>query len=452
MYTFEEIRVDELLLDPENVRLGGAELANQQETMLSITERDPSHMVALADSIVEQGGLDPLTMPGVVALPGSRKKYLVVEGNRRVTALKALENPSLILPALKTPQVRKLRRLATKYEPIETIRCVLFDSIEAASYWVTLRHTGQNKGAGLVEWGAPEQDNWRERMGIRTHFKQMMDFVEKYGSGEAKEKSAIPIKTNLERLVGTIQDNIGLERRNRVTYTTYPPEELAKPLSYVVAKLKSGEINVDDIRNKEDRERFLRNMPPTALPDPSTKYLAPVPIDDFTFDRAEIPTEPPKKSKKKRKKKRTRRSSLIPADCNLNIERPRVNHIYVELSTMSHHEFTEATSVLLRVFLELSMDHYIDVHNLIPDAGGLRRNTVLAKKLKVVAEELHRKGSISQKLKEAIEGVADESRYLLASVATFHQYIHNMHVNPVASELEDVWDVTLQPFLEKVFA
>ncbi len=474
MESLQEIAIADLLLDIENARLSETQ-ANQHEVFLSIASLNPDHMLNLAASIVEKGVLDPLANPAVVSVAGQKKKYLVVEGNRRIAAVKALDNPALIGPVLSESQRKKLKRLADRYgqNPVSHVACALFDSIEEAEYWVTLRHTGENQGVGLKNWGPDEQDNWNARHGRRTHYVQMMDFVDKFYELDAQaQASSQRIKTNLLRIVKTIKDDIGLVRKNKTSSTYYPAEEAAKILGYLVAILKKDVINVNDIREEGDRKAFLKDeVPDSVMPDPATRLPTAVPLDDYTFGRVppsgkvdgsegsangddsekETDTDDDKK-KNRRKKSQPPRSALIPTSCYLEIARPRINNIYVELARISHNDYTDAVSVLLRVFLELSTDFYIEVHDLIPEKDGKRRRANLAKKLKAVANDLRTRGEITQHLQEAIRKMADNDRYIHASVFAFHQYVHNMHAAPVASELESIWDVTLQPFLEKVFA
>jgi hypothetical protein len=70
-------------------------------------------------------------------------------------ALKALETPSLVSVKLTPKQIRRLNELSRRYarSPLDEVTCVLFDTEEQAEHWIRLRHTGQNKGRGLVAWG-----------------------------------------------------------------------------------------------------------------------------------------------------------------------------------------------------------------------------------------------------------------------------------------------------------
>lgn len=452
----EEFRLSDLLVDRENARLGVVR-ENQQDAILAIAALDPEHFINLARSIVDKG-LDPMAYPGVVALEGKRKEYLVLEGNRRITVLKALDNPRLIEPCLSASQKKRFFKLATQFTTPASIYCCLFASIEEADHWIHLRHTGRNGGIGLVEWGAEEKDNWNQRHGRRSHFLQISEFTQKFGelSPEALS-SKIKYKHAFMRLLATIGPHVGLFKKNRLTFSEYPVNEIAPVIAHIYGQFRLGEINTNDVHGKKNRWDYYNKLPEDLLPDESSKLEEPIPLDDFTFGRVEINSSKNLKSSvsgnngngKKKKKKKAPRTSVIPRECPWDISRPRLNHIFVELSGMSHNSHPEAVSVLLRVFLELAMDDYIERTNILADKK--RRSTNLANKLNLIAADLHSKTLISAQLKKAVYAFAKNNTYLQPSVVNFNQYVHNLYLNPNAGELEKLWDITLEPFLDKVF-
>lgn len=149
------IAVADLLLDPGNPRLGGS-AASQQETAVDLARQQGDSLVRFAEHIVKYR-LDPTS---VTPKGDRRKQYRVIEGNRRVLALKAL-----VAPVLKAAANRRLAKLAAKSEqdPIQTIACALFDPDDEreALGWVALRHTGPNQGVGIVPWGSTERGTIR---------------------------------------------------------------------------------------------------------------------------------------------------------------------------------------------------------------------------------------------------------------------------------------------------
>lgn len=181
------------------------------------------------------------------------------------------------------------------------------------------------------------------------------------------------------------------------------------------------------------------------MPTKKTKLNDPVKLADLASGANTPITKQPKK---RRPRKPQGRTTIAPSDINLNPGPPRINQIYNELVGLSADTYPNAGSVLLRVFLELSVDDYVKKHSLLTEAQ--RRNTVLAKRMKLAADHLAKSGKIDAQLKTAVYRVADSQHTLAASVTTFNQYVHNQYVFPKASELRTSWD-ELQPFLEAIW-
>jgi hypothetical protein len=437
-----EIPIADLLLDSGNARLRD-EQVNQQSTAISLARQQGPRLVNLAEDIVREG-LDPTTLPAVIPTRDQKKRYVVLEGNRRLLALKALETPSLVAPALDSSAQKRLNRLSETYsdDPIESLWCVLFPSEDEARHWIELRHTGQNEGVGLVEWGADEKDRFQARHGTRSPAGQALDFVEKHGSlSEAAQKSPTGIITSLTRLLNTpeVRERLGVEQIQGQLYSPFPAKEVAKGLTKIVEDLKTGTVRVGDIYHGEERREYAKSLSKKDLPDPRTKSEKLVALSDLSS------APPPQKERRRKKKPPGERTSLIPRDCHLEIDPPRINSIYNELLSLNIEQYPNACSVSLRVFVELSVDHYVQSKGL---AG--KQTDPLAKKMKTVAGDLRRKGLINQQLEMAIRRVADGSMLLAASTVTFNQFVHNRYVYPKPTELRSAWD-ELQPFMEKVW-
>lgn len=447
MHQTVDIPLADLQLDPKNARLG-EEQPSQQATYIALTKQQGRRILKLAEDIVNAGGTDPTTLPAVVATGDRHRRYKVLEGNRRVLALKALDTPSLITSALSSAEQKKLNGLSVRYaqNPVDPVQCVLFDTEEDAEHWIELRHTGQNEGAGLVEWDSNEKDRYQARHGTRGPRGQVMDFVAKHGilSDEAK-RSNTRVLTNVQRLVNSpsVRQKLGLELVDGQLLSWYPTKEVAKGLSRIVNDLKTGTIKVNDIYYENDRKKYLSKFRAPSRPDPTKKLKAPIALDDLTAGRAR-PVTPPPKPRSRRRKVQTR-ASIVPSGCRINPTSPRINAIYNELESLSVDQYPNACGVLLRVFLELSVDDCLQRNSAMAEAQ--RRSTPLSKRLKVCADDLLRRGKINAQLKKAVYKIADSQHVLAASATTFNQYVHNQYVFPKPSELRTAWD-ELQPFLE----
>lgn len=86
------IRLTYLFVNTENYRF--EPLTSQKEAIDKMIEDQGEKLYNLASDIMEFG-LSPVDLIQVT-LSGEENKYIVLEGNRRVTSLKLLNNPSLI--------------------------------------------------------------------------------------------------------------------------------------------------------------------------------------------------------------------------------------------------------------------------------------------------------------------------------------------------------------------
>src|SRR3546814_8153804 len=85
----------------------------------------------------------------------SPKGYVTLEGNRRVSALQILKDPS-VLSGLDMPEGRrkKLKAAAGEFHinKVEPIPAYSFEKRDDARRWIEMRHTGQGAGEGIVGW------------------------------------------------------------------------------------------------------------------------------------------------------------------------------------------------------------------------------------------------------------------------------------------------------------
>jgi hypothetical protein len=147
-----ELSIDELLLDEDNPRLGSVN--SQSAALEAIVHLNESHFRNLMLSI-KNNGLDPGDSLYVIESEGG-DDFIVLEGNRRLSALMVLINPD-ILRGTEVPDTIKnsLVRAAAGFDrtKIEPIQCVKFEQRDDANAWIYRRHTGTADGEGRIQWG-----------------------------------------------------------------------------------------------------------------------------------------------------------------------------------------------------------------------------------------------------------------------------------------------------------
>ena len=427
-----DIVLEDLLFDLENPRFDG--LPDQRSALKEIIEKQGSKLIRLAEDIVQQG-LNPTERVSVIesAISG---KYIVVEGNRRLAASKLLCNTARLddmnVPASVSGKIKKL---AKKFDRtiVDPMPCVLFENRDEANHWIELRHTGENKGAGIVPWDGQATARFR---GKNVSF-QVLDYVR--ANGNLKQDvidllDDFPI-TNLDRLLGDpdFRNQLGLNREKGKLQSSLSPKQLTRGLKRVVSDIATGEITVSDIKRKEDRKKYLGHIK-TDLPDMTKTVSKPYNLtDDSTAQHVSKSTTAANKSTPPS----SSRPNLIPKTCTIPIDVPKINDVYRELQRkLNVDQHTNAVAVLSRVFLEMSVTHYMDTHK-------LKCKDELKPKIDAVREDLKQKG-VNANILKAI-GLAASQQGAPFSVDLLHAYVHNQYVSPDPKALRKAWD-GVQPF------
>jgi hypothetical protein len=101
-------------------------------------------------------------------------------------------------------------------------------------------------------------------------------------------------------------------------------------------------------------------------------------------------------------------------------------------------QFTNAVSILLRVFLEMSVDHYVSEHSIT-----LPPEAKLSARAQAVVNDMRKKKLMSDfKAINVAIGTPDS----LVSIGTLHAYVHHESFHPSPKELKVAWN-RLEPFI-----
>jgi hypothetical protein len=444
-----EVSITNLLLDLENPRLAEGQ-QTQPHTIQAMLRAEGPKTLTLAKSIAGEG-LSPIERLLVMPSADNAKRLIVLEGNRRVTALKILAEPTLAEPALTAPQMKRLRKWSAQYRnrgEIERVPCTIFASRDEASQWIERRHRGDQGGAGIVRWGATEAARFdARRRGKSPPELQVLDYIAEHASLDAntREKLSNVSITNLKRLVAdeSVRRALGLRLEGGVLSTSYSDEETVKGLTRIVRDLANDQLKVTDIYTAADRRRYIAGFEAHERPS-AAKQLSEM--------RPLISEGPPASGGASRGDKRETqgryrgpRKTTIPASCSLSLKNARLSNIYRELRRLHVEEYPNAISVLLRVFVELSADLAIEKANLMP--AQQLQHSKLRIKLSSLADHLEQSGRLTNAQAKAVRKAGTDDRFLASNVVTLHLYVHNPYVSPSATDLRAAWD-DLQPFFE----
>lgn len=435
----QEIEVTALLLDITNPRM--EEQPGHRDAIRALFTEYPKDMVNLAEDI-GINRLNPLENLGVS--PFGKDRYLVREGNRRVAVLCVLYSPDLVKGVLTGSLYKRLRGLSEKFlaNPIEKVECEVLPE-DQWSHWITLRHTGPNEGRGLVSWGAVEKARYLHRTGagkkaIELQFIDWYKAATETDEGEQSLLRKVPA-SNLKRLLDDsgVRKRFGITLQNGLVFSAYPPDEIFKWARRIVHDLGEKKIKVKDIYDSKKISIYLDKFSPHELPDPSKELKSPIPIE---------PISTPEPAKKEKKVKPPKPWSI--RELNISPKHSRLRDIILELQNISIEKNPNIHSVMLRVFVEMSVQDYLAHHKLTAPNGPKLNHPTFGSSVATAVDHLEKSGAMKKAELVPARKLAGTSSALY-SAQTLHQFVHNKSVHPNSNDIVTLWK-DLGPFIVKL--
>jgi hypothetical protein len=418
-----QIALASLLINRANDRHG--ELENETAAIAWLFNTREQHMRNLTRDIVQQGEIFelPLVWP-------QDDKFIVFDGNRRVTCLKLLQNPHRA-PTIDLQAFFQEQRARWPGKFPEKIGCHVEGDRDRIDEILYRRHTGSQAGVG--------QSGWDDRM--------KATFVERTGKGgrlnvadEVEKRLAIANllpagrqipRSTMNRLLSAepYRERVGFSTKNGRFEFTHDEEASLAALARIANDLAHRHVVLGDIWDKDDKKQYLDKLEEAGfLPDPAAK-----------ISRAVVAKTRSKEAKAKpvSHAKPSIRSTLIPQK-DFGLIWPgrlqRHHQIWEELQFyLELKKHPNAISVLLRVLIELSVENYIK------QAGVLvHENDKLATKFEKAAHHLQQAGEIDAKQMDVIRKFKQGDK--LVSADTLNRYVHSPNFAPSPEHLMSLWD------------
>lgn len=450
MSTIVSLPLSRLLLDGKNSRLHN-DFEDQREIIEAILA-DPMwgpKTLKLAEDIATHGR-SPADL--LIVTPGDApaSSYTVLDGNRRLTAMRILQRPDLAAEVLPTKTMVQLREYAKTAPTINEVQAVVFAARDDADHWIELRHGGQLDGAGQLTWDSTATDRWRTRhQEAKSTVSQVLSFLERMHvmpEGYSESPGSFP-RTTLNRLLlskAALASYGFAVGKDGYLLLLNDPKSIANALAPVVADLWSGEITVSDLKREAQRRAYEKRA--VKFPATKTMLATPVRADSVSESKEAAPKIGRTKRAAKAKARPTTRDrkALIPQTASLNVTDDRINDIYVELQTLDVNDFPNSVGVLFRVFLELSVDSFIGRQSPplltkaeLEDHRGKGR---LSGKIQAVIAHLTKSKIMTAKELIAAKELVTETTLFNSKVSLMHAFVHNGSVTPKPSELKTEWN------------
>ncbi|KRB08934.1 hypothetical protein ASD86_06560 [Lysobacter sp. Root690] len=472
------VPLEKLLLDTKNPRIRSGE---DQSDCIERLLRKPKQFLALAKDIATNG----LSTAPILVEPVKGKKFVVWDGNRRITALKLLNDPALCRDrALRT----QLAAVAAKAVfPIPAVVDVLSSSDHNALLQEVLaRHAGAMDGAGQLNWdallrtmfllghqAAPKDYRltglllmWAEEHGIAVDDDFPITTVHRFLN-----------KQNLERL--------GFREKDGVVESTSAEDSAVRVAERIVQDFGSGKVTVDNVFTVGQQGAYITSLLTdlgllAAPTEGKSSSGAREPAGgsgagggDSAADRAgrggrgssdpQAPDDEPSSDGGGGAKKPVSKRSPVKPDWDRKyVPRTRFKpaipdamwkpwEVLKELRRTETEDHAIAAASLFRIFFELSTRAYMKRHRLA-DKGEMHKSA------QAVATDMRAHGRLDEgELTAANRRFKDKSQAeALLQYATLNDFMHSfkhlpdrqsLHVlwTEVEAYLEACWDDTRRP-------
>jgi hypothetical protein len=457
MVEYLELSIDELLLDENNPRLGSVN--SQSAALEAIVHLNEAHFRNLMLSI-KNNGLDPGDSLYVVEAD-DRDDFIVLEGNRRLSALMVLNNPN-VLDGTEVPDTIKksLVRAATGFDRtnIEPIRCVKFEQREDANEWIYRRHTGTADGEGRIQWGPLEIQRFSGDRSILD----VIDFVGRNADYSDEEwestKSMIESRksSNLARLLESApgRRHLGMSISNsgdgKTPMLGSEPKWALKVLRRIIDDVRDGIVDSRDLNKATDIEAYFQNLPKDLQPQ-TGKLGTPRSFKDIDIKVRPVVAPTTKNSTKLKVKSSPKpRTTLAPRRHPFNVPNSTKGETMLrEAGGLDANRFTISAAFLLRSFVELAINDYMDANGISKFEANGKGNLAeleLPRKADTVLQHI---GAADSSKNADLRGFRNSilTKTSATSIQSLNGFVHNKFQIPTADALRAGWDCSVPIFI-----
>ena len=443
----KKIKISELSLWDENPRFPDSYFEKTEKDLIEyFLSRDDFNIGKFAREVV--GEIDVPQLEKLVVLSHGQKN-VVVEGNRRLVVFKLLASPSLA----SNPEVSLLfarLNLSAQINDNFSLETIVTDDSEECLRLVERKHLKFNNE---VSWGDAERANYSVRHGEENRETLLRAAIAKkirdsdIPSNIASKVLGKGYVTTLRRITtsSAASSAFGYSLADG-SLVASDPGFMDKLKAIVVDVLRkeshSGQtINSRTINSLDEIRIYLDSITNEAIAE-SRKILSGKSKNILGEDVVKIPAPKNKKSTKKAVPSSTSRSHLIPGSCTLRIQgQQKINNMYHELRERlllddSNKSCPNAVAVLLRVFLETTIDWFLEKHG-----EAISETENLPSKIPRVVNILESQYAIPSASMSAIRKVGSSNPSVsILSITAFNQYIHSLRSQPLPTDLKIVWD------------
>ena len=418
-----KLALSALVVNRANDRHG--ELENETAAIAWLFNERETHMRGLTKDIVEQGEIYeyPLVSP-------DKSKFIVFDGNRRVTCLKLLDDPRRA-PTTELQTFFRDQKALWKGTFPKEILCQVETDRDRIDEILFRRHTGSQSGVGQSTWDDRMKATFVTRTG-KGGGPSVADEIEK----RLAEANLLPSRrkiprSTLNRLLSAepFRHRVGISMKGGRFQFTHDQTESLAALARIAKDMAERDLVLGDIWDIDGKQSYLDQL--------EREGVLPKKTGTTTTAGPAKPAEKPAKVKPSAKAVPTLRTTLIPQkdfDLSWPGRLQRHHRIWEELQFhLDLRTHPNAISVLMRVLIELALENYIKEAKVT-----VHENDKLATRLEKAGLHLQAGGKIDAKQVEVLKKFKQGDK--LVSADTLNKYVHSTNFAPSPEHLMSIWD------------
>ena len=372
------IKVDLLDFDARNARLTLNEAPSQDELIQEIARVEWKSCIELLKHIVKYGQLSPLEN---ILLLSHGNRYIVLEGNRRLFALRLLNQHKPTLQLLGERKQTQVESIVKGHKPITEVRAVIFEHRVDAAPWITLKHASGQGGAAMKPWGAFEKDR-DEYNRNPDNCPKTLAFIYTAINLRGSHKGFADVidrvlengYTNLERIITSSISGTMLR-------SPYGEKYVHNIVMSICEALANKEANSRDLNKQLEIKKFIRSIvekhESSKTPDEKVELDAKIPqaVDKQSNETPQAPSpagtqtaliEPATKKQQTRTKQNKQKALAEFTPSNLG---DKLNQMVREAQKLTIHNYPEILFATYRILLDLGCHYYAKENNLTFERG-----------------------------------------------------------------------------------
>ncbi|MBE6468225.1 MAG: hypothetical protein E7004_06530 [Alphaproteobacteria bacterium] len=411
----EFISIDNIAVNNENARHG--KLQTEKDAIYWLLSNNSSRLEALAKDIAKEGKLYERPL-----VKKENDKYVVHDGNRRITCLKLLNNPEYVKDTQWYDFFKTLKKNNSNIP--DKVECDIADDIQYINELVERRHVGGDTGKGQLKWNREQKENHL----ILTGRKKVLDFTV-YLQEEMRKEGLLSDFDNLEHSLikrlfsnNKLRARIGFVLNDDVVSFIEDRERVLKILLKIHNDMSEGKETLKTLWNNADKERYLGQLEKDGL-------LVGIEDKDISKNDNGKSTDV---SKDKKRVNKISFSSIIDIDFPIKAktnEEVKIKAIWDEMQyRLKYNMHPYSLSVMIRVLLELSTDYC-----LLKIKTKKTKNDSLNTKMMEIIKKFEEENILNKTDANNLKGTAT------VDINRLHAFVHHLNAHPTTQDLIALW-------------